>query len=66
MFELHDRASHVYAEAGRVLKFQKLCKEGKPGQEETLGNLMNCSHESSKELYKSSVKELDELVEVCR
>ena len=66
MFELHDRARHVYGEAGRVLKFQKLCKEGKSGREDTLGNLMDCSHESCRELYKCSTKELDELVEVCR
>ena len=66
LFELHDRARYVYGEAGRVLKFQEMYKEGKPDLEETLGNLMNCSQDSMKKLFQCTVKEVDELVEVCR
>ncbi|XP_072037965.1 N-acetylgalactosamine kinase-like [Amphiura filiformis] len=66
VFELHDRARHVYGEAGRTIKFKKTCDEAKKNYEETLGILMDTSHESCRELYKCSVDELDELVEVCR
>ena len=58
----------MYGEAGRVEKFKATCDEGKftSNKEELLGNLMNCSHESCRELFKCSVPQLDELVDVCR
>jgi N-acetylgalactosamine kinase len=63
-FKLHDRAVHVYSEAARVHKFADECKDA-PSLER-LGELMDASHKSCKELYECSCKELDELVEAFR
>ncbi|ESO99243.1 hypothetical protein LOTGIDRAFT_149048, partial [Lottia gigantea] len=66
-FKLSDRASHVYSEANRVLQFKMLC-DGLL-QDKTiskLGELMNTSHNSCRDLYECSHPELDNLVEICR
>jgi N-acetylgalactosamine kinase len=63
-FQLRNRALHVYSEAARVHKFSDECKSQPSLQ--TLGDLMNASHESCRVLYECSCKELDELVEAFR
>ncbi|XP_063970622.1 N-acetylgalactosamine kinase-like [Lytechinus pictus] len=66
-FKLHNRAMHVFSEANRVLKFKALCNDSSvkdPAQ--LLGNLMNDSHASCRDLYECSCPELDELVEICK
>ena len=63
-YMLRDRAVHVYGEAGRVHKFSDECKEN-PSLAK-LGELMDASHKSCKELYECSCKELDELVEAFK
>ena len=63
-FKLHDRAVHVYSEAARVHKFVDECKD-MPSLNR-LGELMDASHKSCKELYECSCKELDELVEAFK
>nr|XP_002732930.2 PREDICTED: N-acetylgalactosamine kinase-like [Saccoglossus kowalevskii] len=64
-FKLHDRAKHVYAEANRVLRFKQICDERPPDTKMLLGNLMNESHTSCRDLYECSSPELDELTNLC-
>ncbi|VDM32805.1 unnamed protein product [Hydatigera taeniaeformis] len=65
-------ATHCYAEAQRVLDFKGLCEEEGQGDRDNedilrkLGELMNASHESCRDLYKCSCPELDRLVDICR
>ena len=63
-FKLHDRSVHVYSEAARVHKFSDECAANPSLQR--LGELMNASHESCRNFYECSCKELDELVEAFR
>ena len=63
-FQLHKRVNHVFSEAIRVLQFKEICVESKNVTE--LGCLMNASHDSLRDLYECSCKELDELVVLCR
>lgn len=63
-FKLRQRATHVFEEALRVSKFQDLClKDGSPKE---LGQLMNQSHDSLRDLYECSHPKLDELVAAAR
>jgi len=65
-FHLRTRALHVFSEAERVLKFKAVCDRG--GGSESLaelGRLMSASHESCRDLYECSCKELDRLVELA-
>lgn len=58
---------HVFSEAQRVYKFRDACKlESAALIFEELGNLMNQSHESCRDLYDCSCEELDQLVQICR
>ena len=64
-FSLKNRLLHVCLESERVENFYDLCKEEKDFTKEELnklGNLMNESHISCRDLYECSSKELDELV----
>ena len=65
MFKLYNRASHVYSEARRVEEFQEICNTAPPGAAEKLGQLMNESHASCRDLYECSCPELDSLVDLC-
>lgn len=64
-FKLHQRAKHVYGEAARVLRFQSVCSSEGADSIQTLGELMNQSHASCRDLYECSCPELDQLVDVC-
>lgn len=70
-FHLYKRAKHVYSEALRVVEFQRIAMEAAqsgrtPEQVLTeLGQLMNDSHVSCRDLYQCSCPELDRLVEIC-
>ncbi|XP_017261318.1 N-acetylgalactosamine kinase [Kryptolebias marmoratus] len=64
-FKLHQRAKHVYGEAARVTRFQHVCGSGSAESVELLGQLMNQSHESCRDLYECSCPELDRLVDIC-
>ncbi|KAF0040974.1 hypothetical protein F2P81_006872 [Scophthalmus maximus] len=64
-FKLHQRAKHVYGEAARVLQFKTVC-DSKPAESiQLLGDLMNQSHASCRDLYECSCPELDQLVGIC-
>lgn len=62
MFKLHQRAVHVYSEAGRVWKFKAICDKQPPDALKQLGQLMTDSHASCRDLYECSCTELDQLV----
>uniref|UniRef100_UPI00358F8D7E N-acetylgalactosamine kinase isoform X1 n=2 Tax=Myxine glutinosa TaxID=7769 RepID=UPI00358F8D7E len=70
-FKLYQRAKHVFGEADRVSEFRLAC-HGAPGQGGTdaaflrsVGELMNASHSSCRDLYECSCDELDDLVNIC-
>ncbi|XP_065838833.1 N-acetylgalactosamine kinase-like [Oscarella lobularis] len=65
-FHLHNRAKHVFSEAARVYKFKATCDASDPNATQILGELMNKSHYSCRDLYECSCPELDELTEICR
>ncbi|XP_044835757.1 N-acetylgalactosamine kinase isoform X2 [Mauremys mutica] len=64
-FKLYQRAMHVYTEAGRVLEFKKICSEAPASAIQLLGDLMNQSHISCRDMYECSCPELDQLVDIC-
>ncbi|XP_044294525.1 N-acetylgalactosamine kinase [Varanus komodoensis] len=64
-FKLYQRAKHVYTEAARVLEFKKICTEAPDDAVQLLGDLMNQSHASCKDLYECSCPELNQLVDIC-
>jgi galactokinase len=57
---------HVLSEANRVLLFKQTCDSNAHDRLETLGELMNQSHNSCSRLYECSSVELDELTDICR
>lgn len=72
-FYVHARAKHVYSEAQRVLKFKTLCDRANAQAQgdsnavyAQLGDLMNASHQSLRELYDCSCPELNTVVDVAR
>ncbi|XP_008830015.1 N-acetylgalactosamine kinase isoform X2 [Nannospalax galili] len=65
-FKLYQRAKHVYSEAARVLQFKKICEEAPDNMVQLLGELMNQSHRSCRDMYECSCPELDQLVDICR
>lgn len=65
-FHLCQRMKHVLSEANRVLMFKQVCDSNTHDRLETLGELMNQSHQSCSKLYDCSSDELDELTEICR
>ena len=64
-FKLHDRAKHVFSEAGRVVRFKEICDQGAIDSASLLGQLMTESHVSCRDLYECSCASLDRLVELC-
>ncbi|XP_061532120.1 N-acetylgalactosamine kinase isoform X1 [Phycodurus eques] len=64
-FKLHQRAKHVYGEAARVLRFKSVCDCAPTESIQLLGDLMNQSHASCRDLYECSCPELDQLVDIC-
>lgn len=67
-FELRRRALHVYAEKQRVLDFAAVCRGGEaPGDKLLLlGELMDASQASCRDLYECSCPELDSLVAAAK
>ncbi|KFY41200.1 hypothetical protein V495_05021 [Pseudogymnoascus sp. VKM F-4514 (FW-929)] len=77
VFKLRQRALHVFSEALRVSKFIHLLEnssiylsEGSSGSTESynhrLGNLMNETQDSCRDLYECSCPELDELCTIAK
>ncbi|GAB6027899.1 N-acetylgalactosamine kinase [Chamberlinius hualienensis] len=65
-FFLQKRALHVYTESQRVRDFKNVCDSGAKNAAEKLGNLMNESHSSCKDLYECSHPNLDEFVDLAK
>lgn len=72
-FKIRQRALHVFGEAIRVRRFMDLLSQPAPPseQEETellkqLGELMNETQDSCREIYECSCPELDELCQLAR
>lgn len=72
-FKLRQRALHVFSEAVRVLQFMDLLSAPPPETEKentallkSLGELMNETQDSCREIYENSCPELDELCELAK
>ena len=68
-FMLRQRALHVFTEALRVIKFRSLlASPPSKGKEylQSLGDLMNTTQDSCREIYDCSCSELDELCDLAR
>ena len=70
-FKLKQRALHVFSEALRVLRFRDLLvnppKDGAGEQLlKELGDLMNDTQDSCRDLYECSCPELDEICKIAR
>lgn len=68
-FMLRQRALHVFTEALRVLKFRSLLSSPPSNGKElltSLGELMNSTQDSCRDMYDCSCPELDELCELAR
>jgi galactokinase len=68
-FKLRQRALHVVEEAGRVLKFREvLTTAGNLDQEKLrfLGDLMNKTQDSCRNVYECSCPEIDEICAISR
>jgi hypothetical protein len=57
---------HVFGEAQRVYDFKDSCTLPSSQALKKLGDLMNESHASCRDLYDCSCVELDELTDICR
>ena len=71
-FKLRQRALHVFSEAIRVLQFMDLLTSPPPQTEKEntellkgLGELLNLTQESCREIYENSCPELDELCQIA-
>lgn len=66
--KLRNRALHVYQEGNRVHQFRKVCESSETNEEKMkqLGQLMDASHASCRDLYECSCKELDDLVTLAK
>ena len=69
-FQLRKRALHVFLESLRVLKFVDLVDNAPALVTEEflqkIGNLMNESHDSCRDLFNCSCPELDSLCDIAR
>jgi N-acetylgalactosamine kinase len=63
-YKPRQRALHTYSEVKRVYEFREICLQDSDPLR--LGQLMNESHESCKDLYECSSDELDSLVNLAR
>ncbi|XP_037071627.1 N-acetylgalactosamine kinase-like isoform X2 [Pollicipes pollicipes] len=62
-FRPYQRALHVFQEAGRVFAFRAVCEAGGEDALSQMGQLMNDSHASCRDLYQCSHELLDT---ICR
>jgi len=69
VFNLYERAYHVFGEAKRVHDYKAVCEDQSIDEEakiKRLGELMNASHKSCDMLYECSSPELNELTKMAR
>ncbi|KAJ2617589.1 galactokinase [Coemansia sp. RSA 1365] len=67
-FKLLQRAQHVFSEAMRVVQFRQICEsdDASTNYFQVLGDLMNQSQNSCRDLFECSCVELDELCCIAR
>ncbi|KAJ2689135.1 galactokinase [Coemansia spiralis] len=65
-FKLLQRAQHAFSEALRVVKFRGICEQARETAGQGLGNLMNESQDSCRDLFECSCPELDEICDIAR
>ncbi|EGX95983.1 galactokinase [Cordyceps militaris CM01] len=68
-FKIRQRALHVFSEALRVVQFLKLLENATPASADVnqkLGNLMNATQDSCRELYECSCPEIDDICRIAR
>ncbi|KAJ6786576.1 hypothetical protein PWT90_10680 [Aphanocladium album] len=70
-FKLRQRALHVFSEALRVVQFLKLLENAAPGADtsafnQQLGDLMNATQDSCRDLYECSSPEIDDICRIAR
>ncbi len=66
-FQLYNRILHVFSEAQRVYDFRDACDLPSSADAfNKIGQLMNESHFSCKDMYGCSCEELDKLTSICR
>ncbi|OAA54671.1 galactokinase [Cordyceps fumosorosea ARSEF 2679] len=68
-FKLRQRALHVFSEALRVVQFLKLLENAEPGSTDVnqkLGDLMNATQDSCRDLYECSCPEIDDICRIAR
>ena len=67
-FQLRNRASHVFSEASRVLDFKALLQEkpALPDLLERLGDCMNKTQESCRDIYDCSCPEIEQLCDIAK
>lgn len=64
-FRLVHRTKHVLSEASRVIEFHKACESSTSTLKE-LGDLMNASQDSCRDLFMCSCPEIDQVCEIAR
>lgn len=64
-FRLVQRTKHVFSEASRVIEFHKAC-ESSDASLKVLGDLMNASQDSCRDLYMCSCPEIDQVCAIAR
>ncbi|KAJ2554811.1 galactokinase [Coemansia sp. RSA 1933] len=72
-FQLLKRAQHVFSETLRVVRFRQICEQERSADTTSsssvgreLGELMNQSQDSCRDLFDCSCRELDELCAIAR
>lgn len=68
-FQIRQRALHVFSEALRVVKFLKLLESADPAGADVnqkLGDLMNATQDSCRDLYECSSPEIDDICRIAR
>lgn len=68
-FRLRQRAQHVFEEARRVLSFKNTLTQSKTLDEEKLkylGDLMNKTQDSCRDVYECSCPEIDDICKIAR
>ncbi|KAJ1898926.1 galactokinase [Kickxella alabastrina] len=65
-FQLLNRALHAFSETLRVVKFRQICEQPSGDVARALGDLMNDSQDSCRDLFECSCPELDEVCAIAR
>ncbi|OAA72863.1 galactokinase [Akanthomyces lecanii RCEF 1005] len=68
-FKIRQRALHVFSEALRVIRFLRLLESADPASADVnqkLGDLMNATQDSCRDLYECSSPEIDDICRIAR